>query len=114
MKIKAKQYAQSLFDFMKKNNDLDKYEEVVAIFEKMCDQQNHTLEIEVVSARKLDEKQLENIKDFVSKKYKADEFVLKNVVDENIIGGICLKIGDEMIDLSVGKQLKDLKKKLKG
>lgn len=113
MKISTKQYAQSLFDVMKSNNDLEKTEEVMRDFLNLCNREKHILEVEVVSARKLDEKQMEDVKNFVAKKYEAKEIVLKNKIDESILGGLCLKIGDEMIDLSVSGQLKKLRESLK-
>ena len=37
---------------------------------------------------------------------------LKNVVDKNIIGGLLIKIGDKIIDLSVKSKINDLKTRL--
>jgi len=67
--------------------------------------------VEVVSAIKLDDKLLSEIKINIDNKTKLD-VRLKNVVDKNIIGGLLIKIGDRIIDVSVKSKIDDLKLKL--
>jgi F-type H+-transporting ATPase subunit delta len=38
---------------------------------------------------------------------------VKNTVDKSIIGGLLIKIGERIIDLSVKNKIEDLKSKLK-
>ena len=59
----------------------------------------------------LDDKTLEVVKDFAEKLTKK-KISLVNAVDENIIGGFNLKIGDKMIDCTVSNKLNELRKKL--
>lgn len=68
--------------------------------------------IDVISAVYLDNEQLGKIKEEVDAKTGLDVTV-KNIVDENIIGGLVLKIGESIIDLSVKNRIEDLKSKLK-
>jgi len=68
--------------------------------------------IEVISAVYLDNEQLDRIKKEVDAKTGLDVTV-KNIVDENIIGGLVLKIGESIVDLSVKNRIEDLKSKLK-
>ncbi|MFA4818059.1 MAG: F0F1 ATP synthase subunit delta [Parcubacteria group bacterium] len=49
---------------------------------------------------------------YVSNKYKAKEVAIKNKIDENIKGGIIIKIGDEIIDGSLSARLNSLRKTL--
>ncbi|MHB1253660.1 MAG: ATP synthase F1 subunit delta [Candidatus Humimicrobiaceae bacterium] len=67
--------------------------------------------VEVVSAIKLDDKLMKEIKKSIDEKTKLD-VRLKNVVDKNIIGGLLIKIGDKIIDLSVKSKINDLKTRL--
>jgi F-type H+-transporting ATPase subunit delta len=67
--------------------------------------------VEVVSAIKLDDKLMKEIKRSIDEKTKLD-VRLKNVVDKNIIGGLLIKIGDKIIDLSVKSKIDDLKTRL--
>jgi len=67
--------------------------------------------VEVVSVIKLDDKLMKEIKKSIDEKTKLD-VRLKNVVDKNIIGGLLIKIGDKIIDLSVKSKINDLKTRL--
>jgi len=67
--------------------------------------------VEVVSAIKLDDKLMKEIKKNIDEKTNLDTR-LKNVVDKNIIGGLLIKIGDKIIDLSVKSKINDLKTRL--
>jgi F-type H+-transporting ATPase subunit delta len=67
--------------------------------------------VEVVSAIKLDDKLMKEIKSSIDEKTKLD-VRLKNVVDKNIIGGLLIRIGDKIIDLSVKSKINDLKTRL--
>ena len=54
---------------------------------------------------------LEVVKEFAEKLPKK-KISLVNTVDENIVGGFNLKIGDRMIDCTVSNKLNELRKKL--
>ena len=38
---------------------------------------------------------------------------IKNIIDKDIIGGIVIKIGERVIDLSVKNKIEDMRQKLK-
>ncbi|MCX6347702.1 MAG: F0F1 ATP synthase subunit delta, partial [Actinobacteria bacterium] len=59
----------------------------------------------------LDDKLMKEIKKNIDEKTKLD-VRLKNVVDTSIIGGLLIKIGDRIIDVSVKSKIDDLKLKL--
>ena len=65
----------------------------------------------ITSTFSLDDKTLGVVKDFAEKLTKK-KISLVNIVDEAIIGGFNLKIGDRMIDCTVSNKLKELRKKL--
>ena len=67
--------------------------------------------VEVISAIKLDENLMNEIKKSIDEKTKLD-VRLKNVIDKNIIGGLLIKIGDKVIDLSVKSKIDDLRTRL--
>ncbi|MHB1347286.1 MAG: ATP synthase F1 subunit delta [Candidatus Humimicrobiaceae bacterium] len=67
--------------------------------------------VEVVSAIRLDDSLMKEIKKSIDDKTKLD-VRLKNVVDKNIIGGLIIRIGDKIIDLSVKTKINDLKTRL--
>ena len=65
----------------------------------------------ITSTFSLDDKTLGVVKDFAEKLTKK-KISLVNTVDETIIGGFNLKIGDRMIDCTVSNKLNELRKKL--
>jgi len=64
---------------------------------------------EVTSAISLDNKQLDAIIDLISNDNKNSYEVLEKV-DPEIIGGFKLRVGDQQIDASISKELRELKK----
>lgn len=68
--------------------------------------------VEVTSAIELDGETLKKIKEDVDRAYGLD-IRIKNTVEEPIIGGLIIKIGGKVIDLSVRNKLEDIKAKLK-
>ena len=77
---------------------------IIAEFEKYAKKRQGIVSIEVQSARKLDEKTLDNIKKVFGKEVEATEFV-----DEKMLGGIKVKTEDKILDASLKTQLNQLK-----
>lgn len=91
---------------------IDSFEQTYKDFVELANQLKRQVSIEVISVIKLDKKILNEIKENVDKKTGLDVRI-KNVLDKNIIGGLVIKIGDKVIDLSIKDKLEDLKNKLK-
>lgn len=68
---------------------------------------------EITSRDTLNEEQLELIKKNLEKKFKCN-FYIETKIDKSIIGGLRIKIEDEIIDLSIRGQLSQLKERLAG
>lgn len=91
---------------------VDSFEQTYKDFVELTNQLKRQVSIEVISVIELDKEILNEIKEHVDKKTGLDVRI-KNVLDKNIIGGIVIKIGDKVIDLSIKDKLEDLKNKLK-
>jgi len=91
---------------------IDSFEQTYKDFVELGNQLKRQVSIEVISVIELDKEILNEIKENVDKKTGLDVRI-KNVLDKNIIGGIVIKIGDRVIDLSIKDKLEDLKNKLK-
>ncbi|MDH4330511.1 MAG: ATP synthase F1 subunit delta [Candidatus Moranbacteria bacterium] len=131
MKITQKQYAQALYDLtkgknqeeidavvlefskeLKKNRKMRMLGGIIEKFEQIYNAENEIVIADVVSATKLSEEQVANIIEFVKKKYKTKEAVLNQKIKKDIVGGIILKVGDDVIDGSVRGKIIELRKKL--
>jgi len=131
MKITAKQLAQTLYDltdgkseseaeksvgrfaeFIIKDRKLKLADKIIEQFGKVYNQKKGIVEAKVVTRKKMDEAAERKVKDYIEKKYHAKKVVLKNIVDEDIKGGMIIRVGDEVTDGSVAGRLISLRKKL--
>lgn len=80
---------------------------ILSEYKKYSKLQSGVNEIEIVSARKLDDTSIEKIKSAFGSKV---EETLKT--DESMIGGIKVRIGDKILDASISTQIKRLKSEL--
>jgi F-type H+-transporting ATPase subunit delta len=131
MRITARQYAQTLYDLTdgKSNSEVEKsvadfaryiYRnrklklagKIIEHFSRIYNSENGIVEAEVVTREKISAETEKKAKHFIKEKFGAKEVVLRNTVDENIKGGIIMKVGDEVVDGSVRGKLGELKKVL--
>ncbi len=120
MKYTSKQYARALYELaaespkklpfifkgfahtLLKNNDLSKSEEIMREFEKIYYEESGVTRIEVSAAD-------EEVGKSFDRKIGGDNVFKK---DQGLIGGVKIKIGDEMIDNTLHGRLRRLKESL--
>ncbi|MCL5070002.1 MAG: ATP synthase F1 subunit delta, partial [Actinobacteria bacterium] len=93
---------------------MDAIESIEAIYNKfvlLVNELKTQILVEVISAIELDENLMGEIKKSIDKRTKLN-VRLKNVIDKNIIGGLLIKIGDKVIDLSIKSKISDLRTRL--
>jgi len=131
MKATATQYAKALYEATKdksqkeidavlanfvetlsKNNQVKLAGSIEKKFGEIYNQENGIVEVEVTSARKLESYQVHKVESFLKDKYSAKKVKINNKIDESIKGGIIIKVGDEIMNGSVERQLKELKSSL--
>ena len=131
MKISTLQYASTLFDLtenksqeevldvvskfaeqLKKDGQLKNADKIMEKFSDLYNSKNEIVVTQVCVRRDVSQDVLKDIEEFVKRKYGAKKVELKIVVDENIKGGIVLRVGDEVMDASVGGRLEKLRKLL--
>ncbi len=85
--------------------------EIPGIFNQFVQMLNETanvLDMKIIMALPLDEVQLENIREKFKKKYNAVAVNSTEIVDESLIGGIKVIIGDKVYDGSVKGRIESL------
>ncbi|MDW8263438.1 MAG: ATP synthase F1 subunit delta [Phycisphaerales bacterium] len=80
-------------------------------YDDLLDQQLGKVEVDVTVARRLTPEELEHVRQRVSEAL-GRQAVIHQYVDESIIGGIIIRVQDQLIDGSVRKQLETLKKRM--
>lgn len=128
MKISITQYAKALFELtenksqeevlnivknfaetLKTEGQLRNTGKIIEKFTEIYNAANGIVEAEVVTASGMEQETRDKVEKLVKEKYQAKEVVIRNVVDNEIKGGIIIRVGDEVMDGSVESQLKKLK-----
>ena len=131
MKINISQYAQTLLDLtdgkseqeildivakfaeqLKKDGQLKNADKIMEKFSEIYNKKNGIVKAEVVTRYKLQDEKLKEIESYIKTKYEAKSVELVEVINEDIKGGIVIRVGDEVLDASVGGQLEKLRKLL--
>lgn len=128
MRITTHQYAQGLYEalrevkpeehdkvidnlveVLRKNNELDKFQAVVSAYESLDLEQQGIKQAEVTFARDVEMNKtiLEELNTVAGSKLQVEK-----KVDEEIIGGVVIRVDDTLIDASVKGQLNTLKESL--
>ncbi|MBI4363524.1 MAG: ATP synthase F1 subunit delta [Candidatus Doudnabacteria bacterium] len=130
MKFSAKQYAQTLHDSLSEskppdtdkildnfvtvlveNNQIRLFDEIADEFMKIDLDRKGIKLAEVSSAKPLslanEQKIIEQLNHLVSSKVQ-----LKKQIDENLLGGVVIRLDDKLIDISVKNELKQLRSEL--
>ena len=84
---------------------------VTEAYADLLDEQLGNVEVDVTVARKLDTAQLEEVRQRVSQAL-GKNAVVHQYVDEEIIGGLVLRVEDRLIDASVKSQLEVLRERM--
>lgn len=100
-----------LVKLLAENKRLDILDTVALAYNKMFDQISGIEKIQVTTAfpitPELEAKVMAKAKEFTS-----NSLVIENIVDESIIGGFILRMGDKQYNASVAHKLKTLKREL--
>jgi ATP synthase F1 delta subunit len=78
-------------------------------FDALCAEENQELAVTVTSAVELDEGTVNHIGDAIAKQT-GRKIDLQSNVDQDIVGGLVLRVGNMVLDASVHNQLEKLRK----
>ena len=113
-KVFSNYLSETIVSFLKVVIDKERQASIRDINEsliELIDIENNRQRIEVVSSVKLNTEIVNKIEVTLGNKL-GKEIILKEVVDETILGGIIIKIGDLVFDGSVIKDLRNIKRNL--
>lgn len=108
----ANPYLLNFFRILVDKDRTEEIREMFVAFEEAYKEHNNILEATAVTAIALTEEELDNIRKMISEKYSKTVY-LENKVDEDILGGMVLYVGNTMLDASVKTKLNGLKDQLK-
>lgn len=108
--ISAGQIDESVANFVKalaENKRLMLLAEILVLFNQLKAEIEKTLDVQVITAFKLDSADEESLKNALAKKMNC-EVKIENSIDNTLIGGIVIRAGDMIIDGSVKGRLTKL------
>jgi F-type H+-transporting ATPase subunit delta len=111
-KVKPGQVVSNFCFLLAEKSRLDCLSEIQAYYSKLLDEFEGIVRGEIVTAIKL----ADNIKQDIAGKLEKQsglKVVLDYNVDEDILGGLMLKVGDKVLDASIRAQLQILKENIK-
>jgi F-type H+-transporting ATPase subunit delta len=80
-------------------------------FERLYKEENKQLDVTVTSAVELDSQIVEKVGDAIEKQT-GRSVELRSAVDENLLGGIVLQVGNMVLDASIRNRLEKLRKNI--
>lgn len=111
VQIFNKDFDKSLINFMKLLVDKSRIQYLGKIcqeYNKLYLEHNKIKEAKIYSASKLSDAKVEELKKALEEKYNS-EFIVENFIDESLLAGIKIIIGDLVIDGSVNNRLEKMK-----
>ena len=108
------QLSKNMNNFLKIVIDKDRIsviENIQESYKSLLNDKNNILEGTAITAVSLNEKEIKDLEKNLSTKYNKN-VTLTNVVDETILGGVLVKLGNEEIDGTVKTRLSKMKKQL--
>ena len=91
---------------------IDVVQDLRAAYTGLLDQHRGRQRVQVTSAVPLEQRELERISQFVSNLIRK-EVVVATDVDESILGGVVIQVGDRLLDGSTGSRLDELRNRMR-
>lgn len=108
---KLDRYTLNFIKVLVDNDRTTEIKNVVEEYKKLLNERNNILEGVAITAIEMDKENLRALEEKLSSKYNK-KVILENKIDESIIGGVVVKIGNEEIDSSVRNRLNTLRESL--
>ena len=100
-------YSTNLLTHIMNSGRIDLFDDIAKCFVELYNEKMGNQDVTLISASKLSEPILTEIKSKV-KSLTSKNVYITNKVDKNLIGGFILKVGDKQYDASFKQQLKNL------
>lgn len=95
-------------NLINKKRLITKSDKILKALEKIIDSENKVTRVKMSSHSKLEDKDKKGIEEFIKKKYKSKEVELSIMEDKNLLGGIKIEIGDEILNMTLSNKVQKL------
>ena len=111
-KLNLSELLLNFIESITKNRRLALFSQIYTNFSHLVNEEKNILEIELISSSDLEMSVIEDIKNIIKKKYPNKSIEVKKTLKDNILGGLQIKIGSNLIDASLKNKLSLIKKEL--
>jgi F-type H+-transporting ATPase subunit delta len=94
------------------NHRLNLFPEIYQEFNRLIKNQSKIISAELISAEKMIDEQIEQIKSIISKKYPDKTIEIIEKINKNLIGGFQIKIDSVIIDASTKNEISLINEKI--
>lgn len=95
-------------DILVQNNDVSKTARILDIFATLWNKENSIVEAEIITAETLNRADVDSLENFLITLSGAKKVRMTEKIDEDILGGVIIKYGDNIMDKSLRTKIKDL------
>jgi F-type H+-transporting ATPase subunit delta len=99
-------------EFLNRKRLMSQAGDILERLEKIINTEEGRLEARVYTVKNLGDDIKRKLAEAISKKYGGKDILIKEHLDEKILGGYRIEIGDEVIDLSLKSKIKKLQEHL--
>lgn len=104
--------AENLLKLVIENGRLEALPQITAQFRHLLNQENHEADVLIESAYPMNDEQLADLVKALEKKFPNLKLLPKVVVDNSLIGGVRVTVGDKVLDGTVKARLEQMKSRL--
>ncbi len=97
---------------LNRKNRLDALQRIVLAYTAMLAARSGRVTVQAFTATPMDPAAADHVRGAVAAAFDGREIELSQIVDESLIGGLKLRVGDQLIDGSVATQLKLIKRNM--
>jgi F-type H+-transporting ATPase subunit delta len=108
---RVSELAYSFLGVMNSHGRLNVLGQVLEAYAELLDKQLGNVEIDVTTAQLLNADEVEQVRQRVSQAL-GKNAILRQTVDDSIIGGLVIRVGDQVIDASVQQQLRSIRQQM--
>ncbi len=95
-------------EYLAKKRLLSKAPDILKQLEKIIDKEEGTVQAKITYKKSPPRKIIDDLEEMLKKRYKAKTILVEEKEDKNVLGGIKIEVGDEILDLTLKNKMNQL------
>ena len=100
-----------MINFLIDDDQLSYFSKIVARYTKLAKQQNRIEMVLITSANELSKEKIAQMAEKLKNTFKIEP-IITTLIDQSVLGGVSIKVGDRVFDNTIGRQIDLLSDKL--